>query len=359
MSNEFIRPQYTVHDIGIYIGEISEYEQVTNQIGRQLEGFEYDCDTKVVIERFIRFQKSDPKLKNECDEVVPQSSSFSYLTGVHYLIDLGFGYSISKDVLTVYVERDATVSMPFLIQQLLFMSNQCFVHGAGLAVDEVGKLVIAFGGIGKTALISSMNGDGRVQLFGDDLVIIDANGIMRSYHRPLCIYPYHKSLFPKYFEKNYCRIWNPTLLNRILNKIRTYTGLGKPLSFNYITVPAYRLFSRDQMEQAEVKIREIYLVKRSSILNDVRVNRLSDTSVAANYATNIIFHEFHEFLRVTFGRQAFLNKPPDHDIHRHYECCLSGFSHSKKILEIIIPEAYDAERTAFELRRILVGGPSE
>jgi hypothetical protein len=83
------------------------------------------------------------------------------------------------------------------IQYLLVNRQFSLIHSAGIEFEGKGIIFPAFGGAGKTTLISEFRKFGNVKFFGDDYVIVDRDGYMYSYPSDLSVYYYHLNLFPE------------------------------------------------------------------------------------------------------------------------------------------------------------------
>ncbi len=114
-------------------------------------------------------------------------------------------------------ERWTNMIITAVLEPLLYFTLPAlgctFVHGAGLARDGKGVLVIGHSGVGKTSLALEMVSDGY-SFFGDDLVILSREGEMLS--------------FPKRIK---LEGWNITERPEVLSKIKEKMGTKEKLFF--------------------------------------------------------------------------------------------------------------------------------
>ena len=115
----------------------------------------------------------------------------------------------------------AQVLEPVMYMKLL-EENILFMHAGGVTKGEMGILLPAYGGTGKTTLSMALLNQGH-KLLGDDLLLVDIDeGVVHPYPRPLHIFTYNvrnlrgatipfKYKFAVYF-KNFLRFF----LERIL-----------------------------------------------------------------------------------------------------------------------------------------------
>lgn len=83
------------------------------------------------------------------------------------------------------------------LQCLLVDRGMSLVHSAGIELNAKGVVFPAFGGVGKTTLVSQLRGLGGLKFFGDDYVIVGPDGTMLCYPSDVSVYQYHLGLFPE------------------------------------------------------------------------------------------------------------------------------------------------------------------
>ncbi|MFH1088489.1 MAG: hypothetical protein V1719_01460 [Patescibacteria group bacterium] len=170
--------------------------------------------------------------------------------------------------------------------QLLFLKRDLsFIHGAGVEIDGKGVVFPAFGGTGKTVLISELRKLNNCKVFGDDYVIVNKAGKMFSYPSDFSIYPYHISIFPelknstfaKYLQsrKIFSLFYN---LRRLINFIwRRISQSGMPLlsgwNADYAKVPAKQLIGENNIGHQTNLTMAVFLSRYSG--DAIRVEEMS------------------------------------------------------------------------------------
>ncbi|MBU1092770.1 hypothetical protein KJ836_03845 [Patescibacteria group bacterium] len=143
------------------------------------------------------------------------------------------------------------------LQMLFLRQGLSFVHCAGVEIGGKGIIFPAFGGAGKTMLISKLRELDNCKFFGDDYVIVGKDSKMYSYPSDFSIYPYHLKMFPelkssiysKYFLRH--RIFGLFYYaKKVVNFIwKRLSRSGAPLfvgwNADYVKVPAIKLIGND------------------------------------------------------------------------------------------------------------------
>lgn len=105
----------------------------------------------------------------------------------------------------------------YSIQLGLLRSNSVLVHGAAVAKDNKAILFPSWGGVGKTAILNDFTKKYNYEIIGDDLFILNIEGEIFPFPKPMVLYPYHKNLFPEIFEKNPSLI--PTSMTKVVSRL--------------------------------------------------------------------------------------------------------------------------------------------
>lgn len=145
------------------------------------------------------------------------------------------------------------------IQVLLLKQSMSFIHSAGAEINGKGFLFPAFGGVGKTMLISHLRKLDNFKFFGDDFVIVNEKGEMLSYPSDFSIYDYHLNFFSeikntshnnfllrrKYFAWFF---WIKKVINFISKRIHISSGpLLSGWNNSYVKVPASSLIPKSKI----------------------------------------------------------------------------------------------------------------
>ena len=171
------------------------------------------------------------------------------------------------------------------IQWLFLKRNLSFIHGAGVEINGKGIVFPAFGGTGKTVLISELRKLVNCKVFGDDYVIVDKNGGMFSYPSDFSIYPYHISIFPELKNSIFDRYLHSRKIfsffydfRRLVNFIwRRFSQSGAPLlsgwNADYAKVPAKDLIGENNIGYQTNLTTAVFLSRYSG--DEIRVEEMS------------------------------------------------------------------------------------
>lgn len=107
-------------------------------------------------------------------------------------------YALLYDGRTLYEYTTVANRATNLYMQILLVNQaMSLVHCAGMEINGKGLIFPAFGGAGKTMLVSEMRKKDDFRLFGDDYVTVDGHANMYAYLSDFSIYDEHIHLFPK------------------------------------------------------------------------------------------------------------------------------------------------------------------
>lgn len=213
-----------------------------------------------------------------------------------------YGFTYKNGKVKEYVSY-ANRATNFWLQMLLVPRGMSLVHAAGLEMGGKGVLFPGFGGVGKTLLVAALRDRKDTKFFGDDFVIVDGKGRMRSFPSDFSIYPYHLEAFPElkgslaagYLKRR--KIFAPWyFMKRAVNFVakRTVTP-GRPL-FNgwlalYAKVPAAKLFPKERHKTEVLLAASIFLRRGDGA--DIRIAPLN-SEVLVERMVNILHDEFGE-----------------------------------------------------------------
>lgn len=80
---------------------------------------------------------------------------------------------------------------PFVLQCLLVKRNAALIHASGFSVGGKGVLLPAWGGVGKSTIMSRTVLHGSAKFIADDHAVIDDSGQMYLHTLPIHVYVYH------------------------------------------------------------------------------------------------------------------------------------------------------------------------
>ena len=85
---------------------------------------------------------------------------------------------------------------PFVMQCALLQRQAAIVHASGFELDGRGVLLPAWGGVGKSTVVSQAVLHGRARFIADDHAVIGADGRMHLHTLPIHAYAYHAQQDP-------------------------------------------------------------------------------------------------------------------------------------------------------------------
>lgn len=346
-----------VNGIGIYI----EYDNndkkwnksIEEKLQRQLDGFQIEIDESKVKQKLIFKNYSLLDINSlRGGAVVPGSSI--YKNGLFVELELKVAFKANKDNMIFWAHKDSWLSLPFILQFLLKQRNLTFVHAAGVTIENKGILLLGFGGIGKTALIPEVAKDERIKILGDDFVLLENKGYLHPYHRPFCLYPYHRNLFPEYFKKHKVRYKELTLWNRGIRKLKSILKLPDNNTYGYKTVAPSQLFDKNKIVDKRVPIDRVYLLRRYKGLKNIKCSKIYEIDRVVNFCTGVMFHDWYSLAKMTFNRLA----QREESVSEYYKFFEDNIrkciSRATNIYVVDIPENMGAIEVAKELSSIIL-----
>jgi hypothetical protein len=243
------------------------------------------------------------------------------------------------------------------IQILLIERGFSFVHSAGIELNGRGLVIPAFGGAGKTILMSSLRFMEDFKFFGDDFIILNKEGEMYPYPSDFSIYPYHIPLFPEL--KN--SVSGAYLRRRGMFKIfydikrainffgKRVMGLGHPLFRSwlatYVKVPTVELISRNKIGSPQKIFSGIFLERYSGnevIISPIKIEELT------NRICGILNLEFNEGLYYCSVLSAFGFFDLANFQTKQKEVIMGALSNTQ-LYKILIPKSMVPEKYCKEM----------
>lgn len=348
-----------VQNIGVYLSVENPVRKVLikERIQVQIDGFatyyEGVPETEKIVLRDL-FTLSIPK-----GTIVVPDNAYYFPDGTFYSLEAGIALRMAEWGMDMWVGED-TSYLPYAVQFLLEKRSQTFVHGAGVAVDGTdGYLLLAFGGIGKTCFVANALKKDRVTLLGDDLVILGENGELFSYPRPFCLYPYHRVLFPQFFEgkKFHFEEMRPDrYVLRISKKLKQKLGIKDKVIYDYLPVSPIHLFKKEKMQVAPVRLKKAFVLRRVTGLESIRVLPAEDLDRVANFAHDVIQFEWSVGIRLEYNYLAHREESHCDAASRQYGTIRKCLDYAESVVYVDIPEKMDAESVSEELNALILKG---
>lgn len=138
----------------------------------------------------------------------------------HAFVDMNYGIRIERpesNKLILKVTQECNEWLIICLQIMLLELDATLIHAAALEKEGQVLLLPSWGGVGKTATVVRMINEKGWRLLGDDLIVLHKGNVL-PYLKPFVIYPYHKDLFPKVFEKKKKMLVNNLEINSLMSK---------------------------------------------------------------------------------------------------------------------------------------------
>jgi len=283
-------------------------------------------------------------------EVVPGAYRFTPENKKLHLTNKKISLSILNEEIHYGFNTILGLSIHFLYFLCSVQSNKTLVHAAGFKHKEKNILVPAFGGIGKTFLVSKLSQNLTTSIYGDDLVLLDNNNVIFPYHRPMCMYQYHyenylKDRLPRrhYFLK-------PSLLWRILFRLRIEIldrfgfQIGDMDDFSahskgYITTAVGDILNDRQIPKHGESLDIIVVIKRTSASEIVikEVADIEERKGLATYISAITHHEWAAYHKLMLAYSAFTKQRISEQFKISENLIENAFLTTKKVCLIQLP----------------------
>ena len=226
----------------------------------------------------IELDHPDYEVKEFSEFVLPADhnyvgESFGFKDGACFPKEK-YAVTITPDKITEYTTYPNRATNLWL-QLLLLRQGKSLIHGAGVELNGQGVVFPAYGGTGKTTLISELRRLPNCRVFGDDYVIVDKNSRMFAYPSDFSVYPYHLAIFPELRSSEFSRYLSGRqifswyyFMKKAINFIWRRLGQsGTPLfsgwTAEYVKVPAATLLGENKIG-GEVKLTTVVFLSRYS-----------------------------------------------------------------------------------------------
>ena len=297
-------------------------------------------------------------IDNKCKhEVVPGAYKYTPENKKLHLLNKKISLSILDEEVHYGFDSILNLSIHFLYFLCVVQSNKTLVHSAGFKYKGKNILVPAFGGIGKTFLVSKLSENLTTSIYGDDLVLLDKDNFIFPYHRPMCMYQYH---YKNYLKDRLSRrhyFLKPALLWRILLRLRieVLDRFGLQIgdiddfcaySNGYITTAVGDILDEDQIPKHGEKLDIIVVIKRYSG-SEIAVKEVADAAEReelARYISAITHHEWAEYHKLILAYNAFSKQPTSDQFNISEQLIEMSFRCTEKVYLIELPvDAIDSD----------------
>jgi hypothetical protein len=213
---------------------------------------------------------------------------------------VGFASNILAEKHIYYFSK-LFLPINLIIQLALLKKGYSFIHCAAFIFEGKSFLLPAFGGVGKTSILSHFAAKGA-KIYGDDLCII-GDGKMFSYPQDMSIYDYHCKIFsilPKYVHyyflkrKIILKILSP--FNLFGSKIKKIVNVFMARFFGEcLNVPLINVFGNNCIATSSSIDYFIKLNKKAdSIPVIMNLNKIKKNELA-KFCTSVVINEWNNY----------------------------------------------------------------
>lgn len=283
-------------------------------------------------------------------EVVPGTYRFTPENKKLHLIDKKISLSILDEEIYYGFNTILGLSIHFLYFLCSVQNNKTLVHAAGFKYKGRNILVPAFGGIGKTFLVSKLSENLTTSIYGDDLVLLDKNNVIFPYHRPMCMYKYHYENYLKHRLPRRHYFLKPSLLWRILFRLRIEIldrfgfQIGAIDDFSthskgYITTAVGDILDGCQIPKNGENLDIIVVIKRTSASEIAikAITNIEDRKSLASYISAITHHEWTAYNKLILAYNAFTKQRISKQFRISENLIEKAFVNTEKVYLIHLP----------------------
>lgn len=269
----------------------------------------------VVIKSFESFSFDDSKNEIFFDDYV-FNNNFLIRTAAKFAVNL------SNNRLDFFMSN-LTLPINLILQLALLKKGYSFLHCASMSVNNTSFLLPAFGGVGKTSIISSFASEGE-KIFGDDLCIVGHNRVY-SYPQDMSIYEYHLKIFNNlpnkafsYFKKrNFIKLLiSPfTFFGKKVNKL-----INIVLSRYYpeaINIPLIDVFGKKCISDSQ-EINYIIKLNKSSFKDSLELENLNKDKFV-EFCSSVVLNEWNHYYNILFLLDASIGNKDTFSIEKFFK----------------------------------------
>ncbi|KKR89150.1 MAG: hypothetical protein UW50_C0001G0240 [Candidatus Wolfebacteria bacterium GW2011_GWA1_44_24] len=296
---------YNIHNF-LKVAVIEENNDLTPGYDHYLRDFKADEEYETVdyeVRKFSEFQLPESGLKIT-DEFI------GFDSGVYFPREK-FALTLNNNKICEYTAY-ANRATNLWLQVLLLKRGYSFLHGAGAEINGKGLIFPAFGGTGKTTLMSKLRKEKNFKFFGDDFVIIDKNAKMHSYPSDFSIYDYHVKFFPEIRNTSFGRyltmrkiFWPYYEGKRAVNFAAKRFLAGEPIlngwHADYAKVPANFIVPSEQMGKQKDLFAGLFLSKYDG--SEIKIEEMKLDELVGETA-GILHLEFSGGLKYLYSLEA-------------------------------------------------------
>lgn len=273
------------------------------------------------------------------------TGAFTVRDGIFMDQSRKFGWRESSDQIEFWHDAGLRLSIPYLLQLGLVRTGHSFVHSAAVAYGSKSFVFPAFGGVGKTLLVSQLVSKAGFRLLGDDLCVVTKDGLATSYARPFCLYEHHRAALESVFERfGVSHAW-PNIMGRVVRRVldraNIQAGIQVPrnryrgIKGDYVLVSPIEIYGVEKICTEVLPIGAVVVLRRQPRLDRIRIEECSWED-AARFASNVTLHEWKAELPAILAGSAVNGYASPHEATG--EIMRSAFKSAQKTLVLSLPE---------------------
>jgi hypothetical protein len=261
-----------------------------------------------------------------------------------------FGWREAPDQIEFWHDAGLRLSIPYLLQLGLTRSGRSFVHSAAVAYGSKSFVFPAFGGVGKTLLVSQLISKEGFRLLGDDLCVVTKDGLATSYARPFCLYEHHREALEPVFERFGVNHAWPNIMGRVVRRVlataNIQAGIQVPrnryrgIKGDYVLVSPIKIYGVEKICTEALPIGAVVMLRRHPGLDRIRIEECSWEEVA-RFASNVTLHEWKAELPAMLAGSAVNGRTSPHEATS--QVMRSAFRSAQKTLVLSLPQQIDVK----------------
>ncbi|MBX4200843.1 hypothetical protein KW786_01810 [Candidatus Parcubacteria bacterium] len=272
-----------------------------------------------------------------------------------------YAITVKGGLMSVYLEEPA-LCLNTLLQYIALRKDTTFIHGAGISYKNKGIIFPAPPNVGKTLLVSRLRNKEHIQIFGDDYLMVDKDGLMRSFPADFSIYRYHFNFFPElkktaaagkiqraFYEKFLVAMVRRLSLKAFARKAAALIGYEFLQGGEYVKVPANTLIGKGKMGTRAPLEYAVFLNKYNG--SEFTAQKI-DAHSAPSEILGILQSEWFETLPACHALSLFGVMDFGKYIEETRQIVASAFG-KLKIYRVLIPAGMDSKEHIDKLEAFL------
>jgi hypothetical protein len=276
------------------------------------------------------------------------TGAFTVRDGIFMDQSRRFGWREAEGRIEFWHDAGLRLSIPYLLQLGLVRTGRSFVHSAAVAYGSRSFVFPAFGGVGKTLLVSQLVSKEGFRLLGDDLCVVTQDGLATAYARPFCLYEHHREALEQVFEQFGVNHAWPNIMGRVVRRLldtaNIRAGVRVPhnryrgIRGDYVLVSPIKIYGPEKICTEALPIGAVVLLRRQPKLDRIRIEECSWDD-AARFASNVTLHEWKTELPSMLAGAAVSGRTSPHEATA--QVINSAFRAAQRTLVLSLPQKID------------------